>query len=973
MRKQGCVRAPRFGLPNDFAREYHGSEVLMRNSPLFVVRLAFSAIAFALPLAAARADNQTVTELGDTGNPGQLRAKIDACQSSNGGTITFAVPGTIDLASTLPIITTPVTIDGGNRITINGNGTRAFRVDAPGNLSLLNLVVSGCQWNAGDGGALRNNGGSVTVTNCKFLNNSTVGNWSGTAIYSTGPLTLTESEFGNNSGAGGAVKPHTSGASATITNCYFHDNKANTDSGSPGAGGAMQIFDGATVTITACKFAQNSTTGIGGGIYMFANTSVTITDTTFQLNGAGSGAAIFNDGGTLGVVRTTLNDNSTPGNGGAILSRSSATTTLTNCTVTRNFSDTADSGIIFNDSSTLTLQSCTIAGNLGYGGSTGGGTAVVNSGGTIHIGNTVVARNAGPDSAPDVKGAFASDGFNFIGVGDGSTGFGTNLHDHIGTAASPKDPKLGVLKDNGGLTWTMIPLPDSPLVDQGKAFGFTTDQRGLRRPVNVPAIPNAFPGGADIGSTEIGRRFLVKNLADSGDGSLRGAIGNAASGDVINFKLPSPRTIALTSGELVINKDLIINGPGADKLTLKRVKTAPKFRIFNIGQDEVVSIDGLKIANGNTPDAGGAIDSVGIVQLSNMIFNANKAGNGGAIFNGGTLTVADCRFTRNSAAVAGAIQNMNTASLTHVEISGNSASAAAGGGIFNYFIPGNYGPSNSLTLTDVTLSNNVAPSGGGLLNSGGDVRMARVTFFKNNADNGGAFSHDRGIAQSGSAQMIDCTMSENSSSIHGGAIYVVNGDLSVARSTLNGNSAGDHGGAIYLDHLGGTPANITLTNVTVSGNSADTGGGIYNAAGTTLTATNVTLYGNAANTVGGLDNEGTANVKNTIFRNGTAGANCSGVAAVTGANMSDDGTCHFGGGRDNVKARLAPLADNGGPTFTHLPAANSFAINHGTASGAPRIDQRLRKRPQAGGFDIGAVERTRADRDVAPAETFDDD
>jgi hypothetical protein len=51
---------------------------------------------------------------------------------------------------------------------------------------------------------------------------------------------------------------------------------------------------------------------------------------------------------------------------------------------------------------------------------------------------------------------------------------------------------------------------------------------------------------------------------------------------------------------------------------------------------------------------------------------------------------------------------------------------------------------------------------------------------------------------------------------------------------------------------------------------------------------------------------------------------------------------------------LGPLANNGGPTLTHMPQAGSPAIDQG--SGCPAIDQRGAARPVGPACDIGAVE-----------------
>jgi len=63
----------------------------------------------------------------------------------------------------------------------------------------------------------------------------------------------------------------------------------------------------------------------------------------------------------------------------------------------------------------------------------------------------------------------------------------------------------------------------------------------------------------------------VTNINDSGPGSLRQALVDAHDGDFINFATALFRqTITLSSSELVIEKDITINGRGPDRLALSR-------------------------------------------------------------------------------------------------------------------------------------------------------------------------------------------------------------------------------------------------------------------------------------------------------------------------------------------------------------------------------------------------------------------
>src|SRR6185369_5831269 len=107
--------------------------------------------------------------------------------------------------------------------------------------------------------------------------------------------------------------------------------------------------------------------------------------------------------------------------------------------------------------------------------------------------------------------------------------------------------------------------------------------------------------------THSGRAATVTTTDDDGPGSLRDAIANAAPGETINFT--SVGTITLTSGELLIDKDLIISGPGADNLVIQRSADngTPNFRIFHVSPGFTVTISGLTVSNGRD-DVGGGIN-----------------------------------------------------------------------------------------------------------------------------------------------------------------------------------------------------------------------------------------------------------------------------------------------------------------------------------------------------------------------------
>jgi hypothetical protein len=207
--------------------------------------------------------------------------------------------------------------------------------------------------------------------------------------------------------------------------------------------------------------------------------------------------------------------------------------------------------------------------------------------------------------------------------------------------------------------------------------------------------------------------------------------------------------------------------------------------------------------------------------------------------------------------------------------------------------------------------------------------------------------------------MIESAAVANSSNFGaGGGIYVYAGTATLDRVAVYGNEGqAGNGGGIYS---GGT---LTITNSTVSGNSLGgqngKGGGLFADHGATLT--NVTFANNEAAQGTEVyftdDYAGSFGLKNVIT-DGPSAENCvfEGPLAMNAFNLSNDGTCGFGSGRDNVDVKLGPLDFNGGATFTHMPADDSPAVDGGTNDGCPSVDQRGAARPVGGVCDVGSVE-----------------
>jgi hypothetical protein len=231
------------------------------------------------------------------------------------------------------------------------------------------------------------------------------------------------------------------------------------------------------------------------------------------------------------------------------------------------------------------------------------------------------------------------------------------------------------------------------------------------------------------------------------------------------------------------------------------------------------------------------------------------------------------------------------------------------------------------------------------------------------------------------ATIIGSTISGNS----GGGIGNYDSTLTLTGSTVSGNgtSGTGVGGGIWNEgeHPVGT---VTVTNSTLSGNSAGTGGGIYNSWATVIVRDSTISGNSAAVEGGGIYNYGNSGItyEGVFILNTIVAANSAptspdventGVVPIAvgqwssrGHNLIGDGSGISGWkttdlvGTDGqpLDPKLGPLQVNGGPTTTLAPLVGSPALAAGDPTGAPLWDQRGPgyARVVNGHMDMGAVE-----------------
>ncbi len=438
--------------------------------------------------------------------------------------------------------------DGGNRV---------LHVAAGANVSISNVTI---QNGAAGFGAGVWNEGTLTIVNSTLANNFATGFNGGGLNPSTG-----EGGGGGSAGLGGAIF---NDGMLTIRNSTISGNVARGGNGGfgglsgTGAGGGGLDGAGGVPTAGANGGGVGGTGGNsganggfggggGGGSYGGANPGAGGNGGFGGGGGGGAGLAYISDsrgfagfgggnGGDGGDSQGGAGGGGGAGMGGAIFNRG-GTITLSNITISGNTAagglrgelaasafgqpGVAGSGFgggLFNLNGTVNVISGTFSDNVATNGGaaagTGAGGGIFNlahetatasgitaAAATLTLQNTIVANSVATSDVANEQRAGASTStviasdFNIVETVIVNTdGIVTS------TGVLLVDPNLGSLTDNGGPTKTHALLPGSPAIDQGKAFGLTTDQRGTARPFDTEGIDTMSGGdSSDIGTFEL--------------------------------------------------------------------------------------------------------------------------------------------------------------------------------------------------------------------------------------------------------------------------------------------------------------------------------------------------------------------------------------------------------------------------------------------------------------------------------------
>jgi predicted outer membrane repeat protein len=688
-----------------------------------------------------------------------------------------------------------------------------------------------------------------------------------------------------------------------------------------GSGGGIYASD--TLTLTQVDVLNNSAAQYGGGVY--AGGKILVTDSDFENNTA----ATFDGGGLYasGAVHMTggkfYNNRTTHqkgyGGGGGLIAFGYATITGTQF-ISNTSADWGGGAYIayFANTTPSTLTNVQFISNTAKSGGGGGlfmwfDSTLTNdefrgNSASYHGGGVYAGYNG--DYKTVVDGGRVT--YNTAAGGGGL--YGDSSFSMSGTQVLSNTS----IKGNGGGAWTP---KNAEVLDT--YFAYNT------------VITGGNSGGLDTGGVvTITNSTFNQNRTLTGNGGGSGAGGNVT---LTNVKYTHNSAKNLGGGFISYNTARVTGSTFSDNQALSNwgggFFAAQSFALT----DTVVS------HNTSVYAGGGVAAQYGTGRVLGGKFDHNTAasgGWGGAIYVGGpSLTISATQFLTNTAGYNGGGTTSNVTTVTNTTYLGNSAQGYGGGAE----------SLGSMQVVNSLFQNNSTQLNGGGISCGSTLSVTNTQFI-NNMAHGDGLVGGGGVAASQTINIYKSRFERNSApSVHGGAIYAING-LNLNDTKILANMAGE-GGGVY--QAGGDGI---VVNALFAGNNTSSAAGdalSFASSGNIQILQTTIASPTLANGSALYIDAGSLTLANTIVANHTLGILQTGGAVNADYNLYFGNTLNTQGGGINNNHHLIgdPVFFNPVQDDYHL-GAGSAAVNAGKNDGV-NADFDGDARPQGSGYDIG--------------------
>ena len=866
-----------------------------------------------------------------------------------GGGVSFEASGSTNVSISDTVISgNSVTGTSGqvvHGITVAGSGGG---VQSTSEITLTNCVISNNTSNNNGGGVYAT--AAVTLSNCTLSGNSAV--IYGGGLYTSGNMTFTNGSISeNHAGRGGGIytgKQALVNGNAVISGNESHGYTNGNGTKELGYGGGVYVASQSSVFTLAdnASLENNTAAHNGGGIYCngtfkLSGNAVIKGNTTSQ-SGAGayvawlemSGGTVWDNHATMsggGLAATfqfkitggTIKNNTAGSSGGGVIR------------VNGNLANNANEQVNY-------ISDCTIEGNVS-----------AENGGGIFMGRySLVVSGATIDNNEAKAG-----GGIFVQRGD-ITDYDAYVEITDGSVISNNKATNGL---GGGIRVGVQPLRISNSTITANS---TTQQGGGIYSMGTVEITdgteiseNSAQYGGGICCTsrlEMTDVLVDNNIADADGGGLyiegSAAVTNAVISNNRAGVYGGGVSVAKT-GSMTMTGTTVRNNDAIQRLTTPLTKE-------NTGRGGGVSVMGTAIFNDVTIIGNRALRYGGglhICENGEATWNSGTIegntslldGAGGVHVEKATLTIMDATVTGNVADEVGGGIHINNATLTihKATVTNNTVNAGGGGGIHanvgatlnihdGIVISGNRACSNN-RVSAVTMASN-APgaaatltrngaagtgNGGGLCAAGATVTMYGGIITDNQASgNGGGIAVRDLVYNStpyGSTMfVISGSVTDNTAEGMGGGIYASGEMATVCIGVENCAGTGENHTGAYTDK----------THPIITGNTADSGGGLGMENGATVTVYCADITDNAAKNAGRGNNVYTDGMRLTLHK-ATVGTGAQpGLVAVNGTVQREDTAadvilkCYRTNAADSPD-KTAQISEN---EVFHLPDAQKY-------------------------------------------------
>ena len=660
--------------------------------------------------------------------------------------------------------------------------------------------------------------------------------------------------------------------------------------GDPNRSEAFRLFE---VTATG-NLTLNDVTIRGGGDNQNYNNPAYL---------SGYGGAILNDGGVVTLNRSTLSGNTQ----GAIANQGGGTVIVNSSEISDNSSRSFGAGVRSDGGLVRLNNSNVVDNNRNIDTRDLDGAAIDSrgSGATIEVlsGSTITSNGLG--------GIYISGGSGSLTVTDseisGNGRHGIESHDAV-VSISGSDVKEQVYSyNNGGSGGSgvrnhggTLTISGSNITGNDDAGVFSQDATGTVQITdttisgNTADVDKSKAGGIHVTGSglRLSNTMVKENAAGGGGGFYAGG----GTGGVYS----AGGAVVVTDGSSISDNRGSYGG------------------IYTTG--ETLQLSAQSLVNDNT--GAGVVGQGTAITVTDSTVSGNKEGgsSGGIRVVSGSLSVLRGTISGNTGVGIHAMDSSSPTTLIDSVISGNTSEDRVGG-----IYSGNGGLDLSNTkVIDNETSGYDQGSAGGIFSTGGTVNISNLSDISRNRGelagglyasggtvelNGSIVGHNTGsgivtrdthVTITGS----DVTENDEQGGYGGGGIRVSQNKLTITDSTISHNTA-DDGGGIQFD--GDT---LTMTDVDVLHNSSFSryGGGLWIKSGT-ATVTDSQIFRNRAGYGGGVASRGNLTITgSTLYRNvmdrSGGGLFIDGGSAtvsnttISGNGQTDDGAINgqYGGG-----------------------------------------------------------------------------